>query len=339
MLTERRAAILRSIVEEYVDSAQPVASRVVALKYLGHVSPATIRNEMVRLEEEGYISQPHTSAGRVPSDKGYRYYVERLMREEAPSTEMGLMVRHQFHQVEERLEDWARLAAVVLAAHVQALAVVTAPRQRPARLRWLELVKLQELLALLVVVLQQAQVRQQLLPLPEPLEQDDLSAIGRSLSERFAGQDAQDVRSRLEGLSPLERTVMEAVAAILEAEDRSSYEPAAIEGLREALSQPEFQERERVLDLLGFLEGSGRLGRLLPFPAPPRGQVQVIIGSEHPESSLRHYSVVAAAYGQPSATGTVALVGPTRLRYGRAVGMVRFVASLLDELMAASFGG
>jgi len=293
---------------------------------------------MVRLEEEGYISQPHTSAGRVPSDKGYRYYVERLMREEAPSREMGLMVRHQFHQVEERLEDWARLAAVVLAAHVQALAVVTAPRNRPARLRWLELVKLQELLALLVVVLQQAQVRQQLLPLPEPVEQDDLSVLSRSLSERFAGQDAQDVRSRLEGLSPLERTVMEAVAAILEAEDRSSHEPAAIEGLREAISQPEFQERERVLELLGFLEGSG-LGRLLPFPAPPRGQVQVIIGSEHPESSLRHYSVVAAAYGHPSATGTVALVGPTRLRYGRAVGMVRFVASLLDELISASFGG
>jgi len=338
MLTERRAAILRSIVDEYVDSAQPVASRVVALKYLGHVSPATIRNEMVRLEEEGYISQPHTSAGRVPSDKGYRYYVERLMREEAPSLEMGLMVRHQFHQVEERLEDWARLAAVVLAAHVQAVAVVTAPHSRPARLRWLELVKLQELLALLVVVLQQAQVRQQLLPLPEPLEQDDLSALARSLSERFAGLGAHDLRQRLEGLTHLERLVMEAVASLLEAADRAGYEPAAIEGLREALSQPEFQERERVLGLLDFLEGS-RLGRLLPFPVPPRGQVQVIIGAEHPESALHHYSVVAATYGQPQAVGTVALVGPTRLRYGRAVGMVRFVASLLDELMAASFGG
>ncbi|GBD12003.1 Heat-inducible transcription repressor HrcA [bacterium HR24] len=338
MLTERRAAVLRSIVDEYIDSAQPVASRTVALKYLAHVSPATIRNEMMRLEEEGYISQPHTSAGRVPSDKGYRYYVERLMREEAPSREMGLMVRHQFHQVEERLEDWARLAAVVLSAHVQAVAVVTAPRTRPARLRWLELVKLQELLALLVVVLQHAQVRQQLLALPEAREQDELSALARSLSERFAGLGAQEVRSRLEGLPEVERSVMEAVASILEAEDRASHEAAAVEGLRDVLHQPEFEERERVLGLLEFLEGS-RLGRLLPFPTPQRGQVQVIIGSEHPEASLRHYSVVAAAYGLPGAVGAVALVGPTRLRYGRAVGMVRFVASLLDELIAASFGG
>jgi heat-inducible transcriptional repressor len=338
MLSERRAAILRSIVEEYVDSAQPVASRTVALKYLGHLSPATIRNEMVRLEEEGYISQPHTSAGRIPSPKGYRYYVERLMREEAPSGEVGLMLRHQFHQVEERLEDWARLAAVVLAAQVQAVAVVTAPRTRPARLRWLELVKLQELLALLLVVLQQAQVRQQLLPLPAPLEQEDLSALAHALSQRCAGLDAQELRQQLEGLPALERLVLEAVASLLEAEDRSSYEAAAIEGLPDALSQPEFQERQLVLGLLEFLHGS-RLGRLLPFPAPARGQVQVIIGSEHPEAALHPYSVVAAAYGPPAALGAVALVGPTRLRYGRAVGMVRFVASLLDELMASRFGG
>ena len=130
------------------------------------VSPATVRLEMARLEDEGYISQPHTSAGRVPSDKGYRYYVESLMAEEALPWEERETIRHQFHQAERAMEQWFQLAAAVLAHSVSNFAVVTSPRSKETRLRHVQLVPLQELSALCVVVLNEARIRQQVHRLP-----------------------------------------------------------------------------------------------------------------------------------------------------------------------------
>jgi heat-inducible transcriptional repressor len=338
MLTPRRAAILRCVVEEYVDSAQPVASRTVARKHRLAVSPATIRNEMMRLEDEGYLCQPHTSAGRVPSDKGYRYYVEQLMQEVAPTGETQRMIRHQFHQVSQRLEDWTHLAAAVVAHHLHSVALVTAPRQPRSQLRWLEIVRLQETLVLLVVILQQARVRQRILSLSQGLDQERLSEMAHALCRRFAGMTAPMIRRRLAALGQVEQEVMEAVASLMEREDLAESEPAALEGIGDLARQPEFAERDRLLPLLDYLEGH-RVGRLLPFPGPPRGSVRIIIGSEHPEATLHAFSLVVASYGGPEGPqGEVALLGPTRLRYGQAVGMVRYVASLLDELMSIFWG-
>ncbi len=338
MLTARRAAILRYIVEEYVDSGQPVASRTVAQKYRLPVSPATIRNEMMRLEEEGYLRQPHTSAGRVPSDKGYRYYVEWLMREESPPEGVRRRIWEEMWRGARRLEKWAQVAAAALAAYVHGMALVTCPHAAPSRLRWLELVRLHDPLVLLVVVLYQAQVREKVLPLGE-VAQEDLSAAAHRLSRQFGGMAAHQLRRALPHLSPRDREIVEAVASLLEEEDSSAWRPAAVEGLRELLGQPEFADRGQVLAVLDYLE-RGDLGRLLPYPPPPPGGVRVIIGGEHPEEALRHLSVVAASYGAPGdAQGEVAVVGPTRLRYPRAVGMVRYLASLMEEMAQAWLGG
>jgi len=338
VLTARRAAILRYIVDEYVDSGQPVASRTVAQKYRLPVSPATIRNEMMRLEEEGYLRQPHTSAGRVPSDKGYRYYVEWLMREEAPPEAVRRRIWEQMWRAARRLEEWARVAAGALSAYVHGMALVTVPHAAPSRLRWLELVKLHDPLVLVVVVLYQAQVREKVLPLGE-VGQEDLTAAAHRLSRQFGGMAAHQLRRALPHLPPRDREILEAASSLLEEEDAASCRPAAVEGLRELLGQPEFADREQVLAVLDYLEGEG-LGRLLPYPAPPQGGVRVVIGSEHPEEALRHLSVVVASYGAPGgAQGEVAVVGPTRLRYGRAVGMVRYLASLMQEMTQAWWGG
>src|SRR3990172_1843252 len=155
MLTERRQRLLQFIIDEYVTTAQPVGSHALVEKYGLPVSSATIRNEMAALEDEGYISQPYTSAGRVPTDRGYRYYVEALMREETPPEELQQTIRHQFHQAARGLEEWARLAAAILAARLHNAAVVTTPHSPQPRLRWLELVSVHDYLALLVVVLQE----------------------------------------------------------------------------------------------------------------------------------------------------------------------------------------
>src|SRR3990170_4641577 len=134
MLTDRREQVLRFIVEEHVRTAQPVASGAVVSRYGMPVSPATIRNEMARLEEEGYIVQPHTSAGRIPSDRGYRYYVEALMRPRELPLTVQQTIRHQFHQAAGEVAEWAHLAAAVLAARLSYAAVVTAPHAVRPRL-------------------------------------------------------------------------------------------------------------------------------------------------------------------------------------------------------------
>src|SRR3990172_1175919 len=155
-LTERRAPLLSLIIREYVDSATPVGSDTMVRRYELPFSSATIRNEMARLEDDGYITHPHTSAGRVPSDKGYRYYVEALMAEEALPWQEQETMRHQFHQSRGVLEEWLRLAAAVLAQAVHNIAVVTTPRAPASRLRHIELVGLQEFMVLFVLVLQEA---------------------------------------------------------------------------------------------------------------------------------------------------------------------------------------
>ncbi|MFQ6019233.1 MAG: HrcA family transcriptional regulator, partial [Dehalococcoidia bacterium] len=221
MLTERRARILGHIVDEYVNSAHPVGSTTVARKYDLAVSPATVRNEMMQLEEEGYIVQPHTSAGRMPSDKGYRHYVEALMAEEGPPVKVQEAIRYQFRQAAQEMEEWARLGASVLAHHVENAAVVTVPHSPPARLRLLELVQVQELLALLIVVLQEARVRQQKLPLGRPLGQDDLGVVARRLNGLFAGLTAGEIRQQGSELSQLEGEVASSVGTrILQSNER-----------------------------------------------------------------------------------------------------------------------
>lgn len=338
MLTERRARILSYIVDEYVSSAQPVASEMVARNSGLAVSPATVRNEMMRLEEEGYILQPHPSAGRLPSDKGYRYYVEALMVEEEPPAAVRQMIRHQFHQAARALEEWARLAAAVLAHYLENVAVVTGPQLRQARLHWLELVEVQEMLALLIVVLQEARVGQQTLPLPQPLDHDDLSRVARKLNGLLVGLTATQIRQRGLGLSQFEGQVAQAVAGVLESAEEGSLGPAFRDGLRHLAQQPEFAQSQRSWEVLDILEERNLL-RAIPFRGIPQEGVAVIIGGEHPEDAMRRCSLVLTRYGRRgNEGGALGVVGPTRLHYPRAVAMVRFISSLMDELTEAYFG-
>ena len=219
MLTERRASLLNLIVDEYVDTAVPVGSQYIVRKHAMAVSPATVRIEMARLEEEGYINQPHTSAGRVPSDKGYRYYVESLMTEERLSWEEAQTIRHQFHQAERDLEQWFQLAAAVLAHAVSNFAVVTSPRSRETRLRHVQIVPLQELSALVVVVLNEARIRQQVIAFREPVDQYALARAASSFNERAGGLLTSEVRLLTEAASELEAVVQRAVVELMDQEE------------------------------------------------------------------------------------------------------------------------
>jgi heat-inducible transcriptional repressor len=274
----------------------------------------------------------------MPSDKGYRYYVEALMVEKGPPVGVQEAIRHQFQGAAKELEGWARLGASVLAQHVGNAAVVTVPHSPPARLRWLELVQVQELLALLIVVLQEARVRQQTLPLSRPFDQDENSVIARRLNELFAGLTAGEIRQQESELSQLEAQVARAVAELMESEDEAVLGPAFLEGIRHMLRQPEFAESRRAVEVLEILD-EDNLPRAIPFRSIPEEGVTVIIGGEHPEDAMRQCSLVLTRYGSRGGQGgTLVVVGPTRLHYSRAVTMVRYMASLMDEMMEVYFG-
>jgi len=335
MLTERRRQLLQYIVDEYVQTAQPVGSNALVEKYKLPVSSATIRNEMAALEEEGYITSPHTSAGRVPTDAGYRYYVETLMSEENFPDDLQQTVRHQFHQAARELEEWAHLAAAILAARVRNAAVVTTPHSPEPRIRWIELVGVHEYLALVIVVLQEARVLQQTLALERPMDQEELTGTARKLNELIGGKSASEIRALTAEMAAAEAAVTEAALQMLDTADQMTLEPSYIEGMRDLLRQPEFNEGDRLLGVMEVLEE-----RNLPkaIPVPELGAVNIIIGAEHPVNEMRVCSVITTGYTGPSGLrGMLSVVGPTRMHYPRSVAAVRYMSSLMEELLGVYF--
>jgi heat-inducible transcriptional repressor len=333
MLTERRSRILCLIVEEYVDSAVPVGSESIARKYRLPVSAATIRNDMARLEEEGYITHPHTSAGRVPSDKGYRYYIEDLMEEQDLTQEEKETIRHQFHQAGRDLEEWVRLAAAVLSQAVRNMAVVTTPRSPHCRLKHLELVSLHDLVVLLVLVLQDGRLMQQVITLSETLSQDELTVAAHRLTDLYQGLTESQIQGKAAELSALESQVMEEVKALMAAQDEGRHDDACLEGVPLVLGQPEFSRIEKMLNLLAVLD-EYNLTRVLPLRSLAGEGVSVVIGRENREDALRECSLLVTRYGVPGAlSGALAVLGPTRMRYPRTISTVRYLGSLMSELV------
>jgi len=337
MLTRRKEQVLRAIVGEYVSMGIPVASESIARRYELGVSPATIRHEMVELEEEGYIRQPHTSAGRIPSDRGYRYYVEFLIEGEELPWEEQCTVRHQFHQVERELEEWARLAAAVLSHLVRNVAVVTLPKAVESRLRHVELILLQEFLALMIIVFQEAKLRRQIVTLSESVSAEGLSTIARRLSEAYAGLTGRQIVAKRFSLSNLEWQIVGAMVQALEAEEEQEYDEPYVAGLHHIPVQPEFGSAEDMAQLMGLLE-AGRVESILPR-RPSGGEVQVVIGGENRQQGMSNVSVVAADYGvRDQYSGVIGVVGPTRMPYPRAIGTVRFLSSVMSELASEVYG-
>ncbi|GBD11060.1 Heat-inducible transcription repressor HrcA [bacterium HR23] len=330
-MSPRRQAVLKAVVQTYIASGQPVPSEVIARQHRLGVSPATVRNEMAALEEGGYIRRPHPSAGGVPSSRGYRYYVEYLAEPVEVPEAVKQRLRKRFLSAHRNMEMWARLAAESLADLLHNMAVSVLPRVKPVRLRHLQLVALEELLALLVVVLDDAEVRKDLLPLDNPCSSSDLEQVADRLNALLAGLGRREIALLGARFSPFEREVIRAVLRILKWAEAELAVEWATEGLAYLLSQPDVANLAQVRSLVGMVE-EGRLTQTILSLAPERG-MRVVIGEENPEDALHPFSLVLAPYGTPHAQGYLALVAPMRLAYPQAVAGVGFVASLLTELV------
>jgi heat-inducible transcriptional repressor len=338
MLTERKSELLKTLVEEYIESAIPVASESVARKHSLGVSSATVRNDMADLEDQGYISRPHHSAGAVPSDKGYRFYVETLSQIEDLPREFQYTLRYQFTKAERDIDGWTRLAATALSHLVNNAAIVTYPREPESRLIRINLVQVQESLAFLILVLQEVKLRKLLLPLSEPLTSDDLQAVANRMSASLNGLSRQEIMTKTVDVSPFERTVTDMVLDIMEAEDSDLYSNHYIEGLRHLLNQPEFSQGEKAREIVEVLEDK-ELPKVVLAEAPEWGHMKVIIGEENRVNFLHPLSMVVCQYGLPGGgLGSISALGPTRMEYSRTIAGVRFISSLMTDMLTQVHG-
>jgi heat-inducible transcriptional repressor len=337
VLSPRSETILKSIVGQYITRAVPVPSQSIINDYELAVSPATIRNEMAHLEQEGYIIRPHPSAGSIPSDKGYRFYVETLSDIELPLAEQFL-ISHLFHQVEREMDEWLSLAATLTAQLVQNVAIVAMPKTSHCQFKHLELVALRESLALVVLVLQGARLKQQLLTFDKAIAQSELTKIANKLNKAYTSLSRDKIKEKKLKLSPAEKQVTECLLKIMQAEDEHEFEPSRLDGLHFTLNQPEFRQGQRVLNLMELVERRDLLKSVAPEELGSEG-VQVIIGKENKAQAIQDCSVVISRYGLPEeAVGIMGVVGPTRMPYARTISTVGYLSSVLNRLVAELYG-
>jgi heat-inducible transcriptional repressor len=337
VLSPRGEAILKSIVAQYIARAVPVPSQSLIDRRELAVSSATIRNEMAHLEEEGYITRPHPSAGSIPSDRGYRYYVETLGDIRLPSTQQ-LLIRHLFHQVEGELEQWLSLAATLTAQLAQNVAIVAMPRAASFRLKHLEAIALQEELALVIVVLHGARIRQQLITFERPIAQSELTAITSKLNTAYSDLSQPQILAKKIRLSPTEQQLYDCLLRIMQAENEPESERSYHDGLHFVLNQPEFHEAQQALTLMELVECRRLLSTITPEDMSRQG-VQVIIGKENKAEAMQNCSVVISQYGlAEEAVGTIGVVGPTRMPYARTISAVNYLSLVLSQLVAELYG-
>jgi heat-inducible transcriptional repressor len=335
----RTQAILRAVIEEYVTTATPVGSQALVDRYRLGVSSATVRNILAELELAGLLGHPHTSAGRIPTDAGYRWYVESII-DSAPLPQVEqLMIRHQFGQVEFASEHWFRLAASTIASLTHAAGLATPAKPAAARVRRVDLVSINDRMASLVVILREGSIKQSLVSLGDTEDQAALTSVAAILNNQVGGGTAAEVEGQLAALDPalphrdLVVRVGERMVRMLRDYDRTAVEEVFSDGLLNVMGAPEFAHSEKLRRVFTALENRAYLGELVGSVAES-GRVKVFIGHENEPPDMREVALVLAPYGRRDrAVGVVGVLGPTRLAYSEAIGTVRFVSGLMNELV------
>ena len=328
-----------------MQTASPVASSTVARSAPLSASAATIRNEMVALEEDGYIHRPHVSAGGVPSDRGYRQFVSSLDPDTQLDPASAKLVDREFQAAQAYVEEWMDSASAVLAELLSTLAFTTTPRMAPAPVKSVELLRLQEMLVMVIVVLQEASVYKQLVNLDASVTNSEIEHARNRLSEVIVGVPANGLEARAAHVGGgLERRVFEsAVAALRKHSGRSGVEKR-FSGISKLFQQPEMIADPAMAQgatwLIEDSYASEAFENALGSDAISGGDVNVVIGRENSEESLKNFSIVFSRYGTPeTAEGTIGVMAPTRMPYATAVPAVRYLASHLDRMTMTVYGG
>jgi len=336
-LTDRQRMLLSLVIHEYVRSANPVGSKHVVEQFNLDMSSATVRNELSTLTELGYLRQPHLSAGRVPTEDGYRLFVGNIVQETELPDSTRRTIAHQFYQMRQDVEGWTRLAASILAHQSRAASLVTAPHPEQSRFKHLELIAARGRQVLMVLVLMGGEIMQRFITLPEPVSQEQLSSAADRLNLIFSGQNIGEMSSDSSELVALEQEFFQIVLDEMEQADAMISGEVVLDGFTNVLAEPEFADSEEARRALRVLEEKTLLNDILSktvLHGSSLGGVQVLIGGEGIYDALSQCSVVLARYGTPGlATGTLGVLGPMRMPYGRTISIVRFLSGLLSDLV------
>ncbi len=331
-LDERKQKILKAVVNKHVETAEPVGSEILAVHYDFGVRSATIRNELAELSELGYLRQPHTSAGRVPSDMGYRFYVDRLMD---PPTQDSTAANANSAAIASEIEDIISETCRMLARLTSYISLATQPTMSETTIGHVALSKVGERKLLLVVVLSDTHVEHRIIDAGVRMTAADVERIGNMTSAQYVGKTLDAAAS---GVEPLVQDAHPVCAQVLGtvrliAQTLASEHDVCVEGTNYILKHPEFKDVSRLESILGALEQRRRLYLILSR-AMLGPTVTVIIGSENPYVDMRDTSFVAANYAIGGRKmGTIGVVGPTRMDYRRAISAVNAMAQNLSELL------
>ncbi len=342
ILTERQHKLLLLIVRDYIETARPVGSKRLVERYHLNLSPATVRNEMAALTEMGYLRQPHTSAGRVPTEEGYRLFVAHLMNQAELPESLQRTIVHQFHQSRPEIEQWMILAASILARQSQAASLVTAPHPERVRFKHVELISTQGRQVLMVLVMVGGEVSQQLLTLAEPVPQERLSQTAARLSAALSGRGLDEILALPPRSDALEQDILTLIIADLRQAEQQVSGQIYTDGQINLLSEPEFAESGEARRALRLLEERTLLQQVLARAVAGSnvGGLQVLIGSEGGWEELRQCSMVLTRYGVSGlVTGMLGVLGPMRMSYARTIPTVRFVAAVLSDLVTEIVAG
>lgn len=338
-LDERKQKVLLAIIKDFISTAEPVGSRTIAKKYELGVSPATIRNEMADLEELGYIEQPHTSAGRIPSDRGYRYYVDCLMNKQKISQHEAQSI---LQSVRSKVPDVASVLKQtnnILSNMTSYTSMVTGPQFKKSNLRHCQLVPLDNSKALVVVVTDNGLVQNRLMDVPESITDVDLQKITQVVNAKLQGLTLEHVKLTLIKeiyfeLSKHTHILDSAMDLIQETLNLEHQDKVYLSGTLNILNQPEFRDIGKVKTLLSLLEQDKVLKDILNDKIHPEDGINVTIGGENKLEGLKDCSTVTATYQiDGKIVGSVGVIGPTRMDYEKAVSIVEFMTEYLSKMM------
>ncbi len=334
-LTRRQEELLAMIVRAYSENPEPVSSKYLAEQPNVTCSSATVRNEMAHLEELGYLTAPHTSAGRIPTTKGFRYFVRGLIeRATLGDVEQEIMTQ-KLNAAPNALDQWMRQAATLLARSSSGASIVTSPSVEQSRFKHIELINIQGRLTLMVLVLQGGVVHQRMLNLAEPIPQARLSELANRLNHVCADLNAAQMLVKARQMSELEREVTEIAAEVLQRSGSQPTQTVYQDGLSDIIKN--FPDQEAAQQAVRVYEEPAFLDLLVREMLDPDNQhgVQVIIAGDGRYEELNQLSIVISRYGERSGlSGALGVFGPTNLNYGRAISTVRFIAGKITDKLA-----
>ena len=339
----RTEEILQLLIRTYISSGEPVGSRTLAASLEGRLSPATVRNKMAELEEAGYLTHPHTSAGRVPSEKGFRYYVDSLQDTSRANRASERRLERMLGESDTPEELMSR-ACYLLSEISKNIGIVIAPPLETTQLKHIEFLDLGDGKILVIFVSKSGSLQRRVVRLQDQYSQQELDRAGRFLVARFNGKNLTEIRNELLRMMEAERSLYNRLLQLLSTWNETleaGFEPMPdrvfLQGTTRILNQPEFADIARMRELFQMFEEKGRLVRILNecIGGRPDGAVKVAIGSELGIPSMRDFTVVTSSYAMGDNVGYLGIIGPIRMEYDRVISAVEFLGRLVGQKISA----